>query len=78
MFSVNRGMKGLISLSALPVAEKACRTDSVSATTTVPGPAAANKPFLDAMLNKEEVGGGKASLGQAEGSSRIFVSPAIE
>ena len=78
MLKVNWGVKGLILLSALPVAEKACRTDSVPATTTDSGPAAASKPFLDAMLNKEEVGGGRPSLGQAEGSSRIFVSPAIE
>ena len=78
MFRFNWDVNGLTLPSVLPAAEKACRTDSVAAITTDSGPAAASNPFLDAMLSNEAVGGGRASLGQEVGSSRSFVSPAIE
>ncbi len=63
---------------SLPVgvfALKACRTLSVLAITTESGPAAAIRPLFEAILNKEAVGGGRASDGHGDGSSRTFDSP---
>ena len=58
-------------------AEDACRTDSVAATITESGPAAARRPFFGAMESNEAVGGGSESMGQGDGSNFNFVSPAI-
>lgn len=58
-------------------AENPCRTDSVPATTTDSGPAAARRPFFDAIDSSEAVGGGRESMGHGEGSNCSFVSPAI-
>lgn len=70
-------MKGLVLLSTAFPAEKACRTDSVPATITMSGPAAARRPFFGAMDSNEAVGGGRASMGHGVGSSFNFVSPAM-
>ena len=66
----------MVPLAAAPVV-KACRTDSVLATTTESGPAAASSPFFDATDSKDAVGGGRESMGHGDGSNCNFVSPAI-
>lgn len=75
-FKISCGVKdfGLPS----PPLEKACRTDSVLAITTDSGPAAARRPFFEAMPSREAVGGGRALLGHGEGKSRTLDSPAID
>ena len=74
---VNWGLKLLIlPLAALP-AENSCRTESVLATITESGPAAARRPLIDATDSNEAVGGGRESAGQGAGNSCSFVSPAI-
>lgn len=40
------------------------------------GPAAASKPFFEAIDSNDAVGGGSESLGHGEGSKRSFASPA--
>ena len=62
--------------AAIP-AENPCRTDSVRATITDSGPAAARRPFFGATDSNEAVGGGRDSMGHGDGSSCNFVSPAI-
>ena len=52
------------------------RTDSVLATTNASSPAAAMRPFPDATVSREAVGGGRASTGQGVGRSRSFRSAA--
>ena len=64
--------------SPAPPALKACRTDSVLAIITESGPAAARRPFLEAILSKEAVGGGSALDGHGDGRRRSFDSPAID
>ncbi len=75
---VNCGENGLMSLAAEPDDVKACLTDSVLAIMTTSGPAAATRPLFDAILINEEVGGGRASDGQGDGSSLTLASPAME
>lgn len=57
--------------------ENASLTESVAATITESGPAAASSPFLEAMDSNEAVGGGRASTGHEDGNKRILDSPAI-
>ena len=64
-----------MSLAVEELAVKACRTLSVPAIMTESGPAAASRPLWEATLNKEAVGGGRASAGHGDGSSRTFDSP---
>ena len=66
----------MLPCATLP-AENACRTDSVPATITDSGPAAARRPFFDAMDSNEAVGGGRDSVGHGDGSNCNFDSPAI-
>lgn len=70
-------MKDLILPSVALPAENPCRTDSVLAIITDSGPAAARRPFFDAMDSKEAVGGGRESMGHGDDSNCNFVSPAI-
>ena len=77
MLSVNCGVNGLKLFPGALLAVKACRTEAVLATITVSGPAAARRPFFEATVSSEAVGGGRASLGHGEGSNRSFASPAI-
>jgi hypothetical protein len=72
------GSKGLMLLVPDAVAENASLTESVLAITNPSGPAAARRPWVDAMLNKEHVGGGRESEGQGVGSSRTLESPAMD
>ena len=65
-----------MTLSVVLAALKPCRTDSVLAMTTESGPAAASKPFFEAILSKEAVDGGSASDGHGDGRRRSFDSPA--
>ena len=64
-----------MSLASELTASKAALTESVLAMTTESGPAAASNPLLEAMLNREAVGGGRASEGHGVGSSRTLDSP---
>lgn len=57
-------------------AENASRTESVPTTITESGPAAASRPFLEAIESNEAVGGGRESLGHGDGNRRSFASPA--
>lgn len=61
-----------------PVAgpSKAFLIDSVVATITASGPAAATRPFRDAMLSRDEVGAGRLSEGHGVGNSCTLASPA--
>lgn len=74
---VNWEVKGLIPPLAVLAAENPCRTDSVPATMTDSGPAAARRPFFDATDSNEAVGGGRESMGHGDGSNCNFASPAI-
>lgn len=67
-------MKGLIFPSA--GAENACRTDSVPATITESGPAAASRLLFEAIDSNEAVGGGRELVGHGDGKRRNFASPA--
>ena len=58
-------------------AENASRTESVPAITTDSGPAAARRPFFEAIERSDAVGGGSESAGHADGNRRNFASPAI-
>lgn len=75
MGRVKWGVKDLVLSS--PLAENACRTESVPAITTDSGPAAARRPFFEAMESKEALGGGRESAGHGDGSRRTLASPAI-
>ena len=66
-------MLPLVALSAA----NPCRTDSVAATITDWGPAAARRPFFEATDSNEDVGGGSVSMGHGDGNNCNFVSPAI-
>ena len=66
----------MLPLAALPAANS-CRTDSVAATITDWGPAAARRPFFEATDSNEDVGGGRLSMGHGDGNNCNFVSPAI-
>ena len=66
----------MLPLGALSAANP-CRTDSVAATITDWGPAAARRPFFEATDSNEDVGGGRASTGHGDGNNCNFVSPAI-
>ena len=66
----------VLPLAALP-AENPCRTDSVLAMMTDSGPAAARRPFFDAIDSNEAVGGGRESTGHGDGNNCSFVSPAM-
>jgi len=75
MGRVNWGVKDFVVPST--VAENACRTDSVPAMITDSGPAAARRPFFEAMESKEALGGGRESAGHGDGSRRSSASPTI-
>jgi len=64
-----------MSLAVEALTLKACRTLSVLAIMTESGPAAATRPVFEATLNREAVGGGRASVGHGDGKSRTFDSP---
>ena len=74
--SFSCGLNGLVLPS--PGAENACRTELVSAKMTESGPAAASRPFFEAIDNNDAVGGGRESFGHGKGSRRNFASPAID
>ena len=61
-----------------PGAENACRIELVSARMTESGPAAASRPFFEAIDSSDAVGGGRESFGHGEGNKRNFASPAID
>ena len=71
------GENDLMFPSPDPLAEYAFLTDSVLEIMTDSGPAAASRPFLEAILSKDAAEGGNLSEGHGEGRSRIFASPAI-
>lgn len=48
------------------------------ATTTASGEAAARRPLREETLSREEVGGGRLSVGHCEGKRRTLASPASE
>ena len=74
--NVNCGAKDLMFPSPVD-AVYACRTESVLAITTDSGPAAASKPFFEAILSNEAVEGGRLSDGHGEGKSFSFELPAM-
>lgn len=74
---VNCGVKGLTLFPGALLAANASRTESMLAPITESGPAAASRPLFEAMLSREAVGGGGASFGHGDGSSRSFASPAM-
>ena len=78
MGMVKCGENGLMLFRPESAAVNAFLTDSVLAIMTASGPAAASRPLFEAVLNSEDVGGGRASAGHGEGRSLTFASPARE
>lgn len=72
---VSCGLKGLIASSLL--VRNACRTESVVATMSASGEAAAIRPFVEDMLSSVAVEGGRLAVAQPVGRRRIFLSPSM-